>query len=140
MARASRIYLPFDSWPAEDQARWHAAFAEGDRFDESGPGSHLAQSTRRGLLISYARFLAFISANRPDLLELCPKGRIDRLVVTEYAAWRGRSCGYGMVAVDLDALRRALRLICPDVDWSWLLVLAKRIKAAVPRSPGNIIW
>ena len=56
MARKSRIYLPFDRWPAEDQARWQAAFTEGDRFDGSGPGSHLAEATRRNLWISYARF------------------------------------------------------------------------------------
>ena len=40
-----------------------------------------------------------------------------------------------MVAVDLDGLRGALRLICPGVDWSWLLTLSKRIKAAAPRKP-----
>ena len=40
-----------------------------------------------------------------------------------------------MVAVDLDGLRGALRLICPGVDWSWLLTLSKRIKAAAPPKP-----
>jgi integrase len=40
-----------------------------------------------------------------------------------------------MVAVDLDGLRGALRLICPGVDWSWLLTLAKRFRAAAPRKP-----
>ena len=133
MPRAPRIYLPFDSWPAEDQARWQAAFTAGDRFEGTGPGSHLAEATRRNLWISYARFLGFISANRPDLLGLRPEARIDRLVVTEYIAWR--SCGYGMVAFDLAGLRGALRLICPGVDWSWLLSLSKRFKAAAPRKP-----
>ena len=135
MARKSRIYLPFDSWPAEDQARWQAAFKTGDRFDGSGPGSHLAESTRRNLWISYARFLGFISANRQDLLDLLPDARIDPLIVADYVAWRRRSCGDAMVAVDLDCLRGALRLICPGVDWSWLLTITKRIKAAAPRKP-----
>ena len=130
-----RIYLSFDRWPIEDRARWQAAFKAGDRFDGSGPGSHLAEATRRNLWISYARFLAFLSANRHDLLHLRPEARVDRLIVAEYVAWRRRSCGYGMVAVDLDGLRGALRLICPGVDWSWLLTLAKRIKAAAPRTP-----
>ena len=135
MDRATRIYLPFDSWPAEDQARWQAAFAEGDRFEGSGPGSHLAEATRRNLWISYARFLRFISGTRPDLLALRPEARVDRLIVADYVAWRRRSCGYGMVAVDLDGLRGALRLICSGVDWSWLLTLSKRIKAAAPAKP-----
>jgi integrase len=135
MARKPRIYLPFDSWPAEDQARWQAAFKAGDPFDGSGPGSHLAEATRRNVWISYARFLGFLSANRQNLLHLRPEARIDPLIVADYVAWRRRSCGYGMVAVDLDCLRGALRLICPGDDWSWLLVLAKRIKAAAPRKP-----
>jgi len=135
MPRKPRIYLPFDSWPIEDQARWRAAFAEGDRFDGSGPGSHLAEATRRNLWISYARFLGFISANRSDLLELRPEARINPVVVAEYVAWRRSSCGDSMVAVDLDGLRGALRLIGPGVDWSWLLTITKRIKAAAPRKP-----
>src|SRR5262249_17909746 len=83
----------------------------------------------------YARFLSFISANRPDLVALSPGARIDPLVVADYVAWRRRSCGHGMVAVDLDCLRGALRLICPGVDGSWLLTLTKRNSAAAPRIP-----
>jgi integrase/recombinase XerD len=135
MPRKPRIYLPFASWPAEDRGRWQAAFAEGDRFEGHGPGSHLAEATRRNLWISYARFLRFISANCPDLMELRPEARIDTLVVAEYVAWRRRFCGDGMVAVDLEGLRGALRLICPGADWSRLLTLAKRIKAAAPHKP-----
>jgi integrase/recombinase XerD len=135
MPRKPRIYLPFDSWPAEDRACWQTAFKAGDRFDGSGPGAHLAESTRRNLWISYARFLGFISANRHDLLDLRPEARINRFVVAEYVAWRRRSRGYGMVAADLDGLRGALRLICPGLDLAWLLTLTKRIKAAAPRKP-----
>src|SRR5262245_12045888 len=135
MARRSKIYLAFDRWPAEDRARWQAAFSPGDRFDGSGPGSHLAESTRRNLRISYARFLSFVSAHRKDLLELRPEARINPLIVADYVAWRRRTCSYGMVAVDLDGLRGALRLICPSVELSWLLNLSKRFRAAAPRKP-----
>lgn len=135
MARKSRIYLPFGSWPAEDHARWQAAFKTGDRFDGSGPGSHLAEATRRNLFITYARFLRFVAENRQDLLDLRPDARIDPAIVADYVAWRRRSCGDGMVAVDLQGLRGALRLICPGVDWSWLLTISKRIAAAAPRKP-----
>lgn len=135
MARASRIYLSFDRWPAEDRARWEDAFKEGDRFEGSGLGSHLAQSTQRNLWISYARFLRFISTNRRDLLELRPEARIDRVIVAEYVAWRAESGGYGMAAVDIDGLRGVLRLFCPAVDWSWLLTLRKRIAAKAARTP-----
>jgi integrase len=126
--------LPFDNWPAEDQARWHAAFKAGDRFDENGPGAHLAESTRRVQRESYARFLGFISANRADLLDLPPEARIDRNIVADYVAWRRRSCGDVAIAIDLNHLRGALRLVCHGLDWSWLLTITKRIAAAAPRT------
>jgi integrase len=135
MPRAARIYLPFERWPAEDRARWQEVFREGDRFDGSGSGSHLAESTRRNLWISYARFLRFISVNRHDLLDLRPEARIDRVIVAEYVAWRAKSGGYGMAAMDIDGLRGVLRLICPGVDWAWLRTLSKRIAAKAVRKP-----
>jgi integrase len=135
MARKSRVYLPFDSWPAEDQARWQAAFKAGDRFDGSGPGSHLAEATRQNLFLSNARFLRFVFENRQDLVDLPPEARINQLIAADYVTWRRRSCGDAMIAVDLHCLRAALRLICPGIDWSWLLTIAKRIAAAAPRKP-----
>ena len=133
--RKPRMHLPFDNWPAGDQARWHAAFKTGDRFDDSGPGEHLAQSTRTVLREAYARFLGYIVAHRPELLGEPPSARIDRLIVADYVGWRRRFCSDVMVAIDLDHLRGALKLICPGVDWSWLLTITKRIAAMAPRRP-----
>src|SRR5262249_13830618 len=132
---STRAEFALNSWPAEDQRRWQAAFRVGDRFDGSGPGSHLAEATRQNLTESYGRFLRFISTNRSDLLNLMPDDRVDRRTVADYVEWRGRSCGDAMIAVELDRLRGALRLVCPDVDWSWLLTLTKCIAAAAPRKP-----
>ena len=133
MSRKTKMHLPFDDWPAEDRIRWETALATGDRFDESGPGAHLAESTRRVWRESYARFLGFISTYRQDLMHLPPNARLDRLIVADYVAWRSKSCGDVTVVIDLDHLRSALKLICPGVDWSWMLTITKRIAAAAPR-------
>jgi integrase/recombinase XerD len=133
MSRTTRMHLPFNDWPAEDRIRWEWAFKTGDRFDESGPGAHLAETTRRVQRESYGRFLGFISTHHQDLMHLPPDARIDRLLVADYVAWRRTSCGDVTVAIDLDHLRGALKLICPGVDWSWLLTITKRIAAAAPR-------
>jgi integrase/recombinase XerD len=135
MARRSSLYLPVNSWPAEDQQRWQAAFRVGDRFDGSGPGSHLADATRQNLTESYGRYLRFVSTNHCNLLNSTPDERVDRSTVADYVEWRRKSCDDAMIAVELDRLRGALRLICPGVDWSWLLSLTKRIAAAAPRKP-----
>jgi integrase len=129
------MHLPFDNWPAGDQVRWHAAFKTGDRFDDSGPGAHLAESTRKVQREAYARFLGYVAAHRPELLGEPPSARIDRLIVADYVGWRRRFCSDVTVAIDLDHLRGALKLICPGVDWSWLLTITKRIAAMAPRRP-----
>jgi integrase len=137
MSRVSNLMLRFEDWPAEDRSRWKAAFKTGDRFDESGRGSHLADSTRQVWEESYARYLGFISAKHRHLLNLLPDARLDRQYVAEYVAWRRRSCGDMTVAIDLDHLRGALKLICPATDWSWLLTITKRIAATAPRKAGK---
>ena len=75
MSRKIRMRLLFDDWPGEDRKRWESAFKTGDRFDESGPGAHLAESTRRVWRESHARFLGFISTHRQDLMHVTPSAR-----------------------------------------------------------------
>jgi integrase/recombinase XerD len=130
MSPTPKLQLAFELWPAEDQARWRAAFKVGDRFDEAGLGAHLAESTRKAQLESYARFLGYISTKRRDLLNLPPHARIGRNIVADYVAWRRSFRRDLRIAIDLRQLRGALRLTCPGVDYSWLLTITKRIAAA----------
>jgi integrase len=129
--------LSFADWPAEDRRRWEAAFMIADRFDESSCGAHLAPATRKARQESYGRFLGFISGIHPKRLTAPPEARIDRSIVAEYADWRRRSGEVMSLAADLGHLRDALRLICPNTDWSWLLTITKRIAATAPRSAGK---
>src|SRR6516162_4075860 len=137
MPRGTKLMLSFADWPTEDQGRWERAFKTADRFDESGPGAHLAPATRKGRRESYGRFLAFISAVHPDRLATQPEARIDRSTVAEYVEWRKKMSGDTTIYVDLDALRGALKLICPDTDLSWLLTVNKRIVAMAPPKAGK---
>jgi hypothetical protein len=137
MPRGTKLMLSFADWPAEDQGRWERAFKTADRFDDSGPGAHLAPATRKGRRESYGRFLAFISAIHPERLATPPEARIDRSTVAEYVEWRKKMSGDMKIFIDLDALRGALELICLDTDWSWLLPIIKRVTAATPRKAGR---
>ena len=134
MPRGSTIMLPFATWPAEDRNRWETAFAAGDGFDEGGPGAHLAAATRKSRQESYGRYLGFLSAQHSVLLNRDPEARINQELLAEYIAWRGPSCSQRAMAADLDFLHGALKLLCLDTDWSWLLKIIRRLSSTAPRS------
>lgn len=135
MPFASRLQLPFEQWPNADRRHWEHAFQEGDIFDENRRGTHLAEATRKALNVSYARYLRFLSQNHPHLLAKPPEARIDRRLIAEYVGILRKTNQDISIATSLHHLRLALRLICPKVDWSWLLTITKRIAAAAPRKP-----
>jgi hypothetical protein len=105
----------------------------GHHFDEGGPGAHLAEATRRVLKASYARFLSFLSDKHRDRLSLLPEQRVDLQAVADYVGWRRRHREDIVLAVELNHLRQALRLICPSGDWSWVSIIANRISATATR-------
>lgn len=133
MSGEVRLEIPFSDWPIEDRRRWEEAFRAGDRFDESGPGAHLADATQRVLKASYARFLSFLMACDRDQLAKAPGERINRQVLADYLAWRRKRRRDLALITELNHLRGALRLICPDADRSWLLMITKRIAPSMPR-------
>jgi hypothetical protein len=130
-----KLMLPFIHWPPEDRRRWEAAFRSGDLFDENGAGTRLAAATRRLRLRSYGRFLGFLSVKHPKLMTCPPEKRIDRRMAAEYVAWRRRSCGDISLAADLWSLCGALKLLCPNSDWSWLLSITNKIANAATPPP-----
>lgn len=132
-----KIMLPFADWPPEDQKRWEAAFKSGDRFDETVRGAHLAESSRQTRRENYGRYLRFLANNHPELMTLSPEARINRGLLVEYISWRRRLGGEVSLLGDLRHLSLALKLICPDDDWSWLREITKRIAAAAPRHSGR---
>jgi integrase len=136
MPGAPILGLPFEAWPLDDQERWEAAFrAPEDPFDEAGPASHLALTTRRALRSSYGIFLGFIARNHSELFVRPPATRLDRELAAEYLAWRRTTCANVTLANDLHLLRRALGYMCPTADLSWLRPIANRIAAlAQPKS------
>ena len=99
MRHASKLYLPYAAWPADDRTRWDAAFKVGiDRFDDRGPAAQLAEATRLNLMHAYARFLAFVSAHDASLLARTPAARLDRNIIESYVQWQPASCGNATIA------------------------------------------
>jgi hypothetical protein len=137
MPSASKKQLSFREWPADDRQRWEAVFKSGDLFDEADRGAHVAPSTREALRTNYARYLRFIADHHHGLLEHPPEVRLNRELIAEYVSRLRRTNQESSVVTTLRHLRLALRLICPDVDWAWMLTITKRIAAAAPRKAGK---
>jgi integrase/recombinase XerD len=133
MSSTSKKQLPFREWPAGAQQRWAAAFEPGDLFDDANRGAHLAPSTREALRVSFAQYLRFVSDHHKELLDCPPEAWINRQLIAEYVSLLRKTNQETSVATSLHHLRLALRLIYPDIDWSWLLTITKRIAATAPR-------
>jgi integrase len=118
-----------------DQRLWEAVFKPGDLFDEANRGAHLAPSTREALRVSYAQYLRFVSDRHDGLLNCPPEARINRQLVAEYVSLLRKTNQDTSVVSTLHHLRLTLRLLRPDVDWSWLLTITKRIASVAPRKP-----
>ena len=133
MSRIPKRHLPYRAWPIEDRALWAHAF-ERDVFDEGRSTTHLASATIIGLRASYARYLGFLAVYDPERLQLAPPARIDPDSIREFVEHLRQSCRDTSVVSLLHKLGLALGFICPQHDWSWLKIIAKRIYAgAIPR-------
>src|ERR1700683_5531948 len=112
MARGPNMQLAYAAWPEEDRKRWSAANKPGaDPFDDCEGAAHLAEASRRALQASYGRFLGFLAAKHPLLLDRPPEARLNRKMIEQYVAFRRPSCSESGMATDLHLLRLALGFI-----------------------------
>ena len=115
-------------WPPADQAAWKAAFKPGDLFEGGGgAGAHLAPGSRKSIARGYARWLAYLAEQHPDLLGLTPAVRLRKPVVRGYIEELRGEVANMTVAIYLHQLYLAVGLLAPGEDWTWL----RRIKASL---------
>ena len=77
MKRREKQYIAYSEWPAADKRLWEAAFARGkDVFADASPGSPLADRTLAQLEYTYGKFLFFLAAECPELLDAAPADRV----------------------------------------------------------------
>jgi integrase len=121
-------HLPVKEWPEADRALFNNAYKPGDVFDETaGPGAHLAEGTRRMIRTAYRRWLAFLNANYPDGLAMPPVERITPERVRAFVDHLSIETRPTSVAIVIDHLYHAVRLISPMTDWAWLRSLKSRL-------------
>jgi integrase/recombinase XerD len=123
-------HLPLGQWRDTDREAFRAAYEPGDVFDETGgPGSHLAEGTRRMIQTAYRRWLGFLREFYPDDLLKAPADRITLERVRAFVDHLSRGVRPTTVAHVIDNLCYAARLIAPKSDWRWLGSIKSRLVA-----------
>lgn len=122
-------HLPEHLWPAADRAAFDAVYVAGDIFEETaGAGAHLAEGTRKLIKTAYRRWLGFLHTQHACDLELPPAARITRERVRQFIEYIGETRPTS-VAIAIDNLYFAARLISPASDWNWLKLVRSRLIA-----------
>jgi integrase/recombinase XerD len=123
-------HLPFDQWPEADIEAFARAFKAGDVFDNTaGPGAHLAEGTRKMIICPYRRWLKFLRDHDPEALLEPPADRITLDRVRAFVDHLDTEIRPTSVAIAIDNLHYAARLLAPERDWRWLASIKRRLLA-----------
>src|ERR1700737_873584 len=112
------LHLPFDQWPAEDQSLWINATSDTDPFSEAS-GARLAASSKTQYWFAWRRFLGFLTINELSAMKLSPDGRLTRDRVRAYVDHLNETRIPRSVAIEVDALYKAARVMMPEQDLTW---------------------
>ncbi|MCI4680512.1 hypothetical protein K9U39_01040 [Rhodoblastus acidophilus] len=123
-------HLPENQWPAADRQAFEAAFRPGDLFDETGgAGARLAEGSRNCIRMGYRRWLGFLHSAHPDDLRKPPADRISLERVRDFIATLSTEMRPSSVALTIQSLCYAARLIAGERDWRWLSAIKARLVA-----------
>ena len=130
--------VPLEQWPAADQEAWKRALKSAPLFGGSGPAAHLAGSTREDRTYGYGRWIGHLGIHHPPHLDLAPASRVTIGTVTEYIERLEAETTATGVYIYVRALYDMMRVMVPEVDWSWLKEIKGQLgKEWHPRSKAS---
>jgi integrase len=131
VGRRPKLHLPYAEWPAADRELWQRAFSADDPFD-GGAGMRLAKTSKQRYLIGWRRFLAYLALDDPDALEIAPADRPTAQRIHGFVEHLRKTNGVRSVAIQLEAMYHAARVMMPERDWTRLKSIKTRLHAAAP--------
>lgn len=136
----ARKTLPFDQWPEEDRLGWKEAFQIGDLFD-TGPGAHLAESTRQALQFAWGRWLGLLCQQDGQALNLTIADRLTEDRLKAFADHLKTTCSSVSISIVLAHLHRIARLLSPQADWGFVGELRSRLArySSSSRVPHQVV-
>jgi integrase/recombinase XerD len=135
-----RLHLPYAQWPAADRQLWERAMGNDDPFCDAA-GSRLAKTSQNQYLFAWRRFLGFLVVEEPSALDVAPAERLTIERIRQFVGHLAKTNKPGSVAIQVDALYKAARVMMADHDWTWLKSVKARLHAAAPShsSTGPVI-
>ena len=115
----------FPAWPALDQAAWSWGCTPLEPFAAPfavpRPGAKMRQGTLDKIRKGYGRWLCFLAAHSTLDADQPPLARVTRPRLRAYfqALRQAGNADYTVIG-RFDELRRAMRIIAPGVDVSWI--------------------
>jgi integrase/recombinase XerD len=126
-----KLHLPYALWPEADRQLWERATTGDDPFSDAA-GMRLAKTSQRRYLFGWRRFLGFLTVDDPAVLEMAPFDRLTLERVRKFAAHLAETNAPQSVAIQIDALYKAARVMLPGHDWNWLKSVKARLYATAP--------
>jgi integrase/recombinase XerD len=129
--------LALEDWPEHDRARWQAGSEPQDLISLRNRAHDWSPAGRQLVQNCYGQWLWWL-AERDGLDRLCSPGeRVTEALVLAYVAEiRKRVRAYSVDGM-VRGILRALAVIEPQRDWTWLQTIARNLKA-VATSKGAL--
>jgi len=105
-----------------------------DPFSDAA-GSRLAKSSKRQYQSAWRRYLGFLAIEEPLALEVAPAHRLTVGRTRAFASHLAATNKPQSVAIQIDALYKAARVMMPQQDWTWLKTMKARLYKAAPSHP-----
>jgi integrase len=123
-----------------DQQLWQQATSSSDPFSDA-TGAGLAIASKKQYLFAWRRFLGFISIEDQPALDLSASERLTKTRVRSFADHLSKTHIPRSVAIQIDALYKAARVMMPELDLLWLKSIKARLHSAAPlrRASGPVI-
>jgi integrase/recombinase XerD len=136
----ARLHLPFSQWPLADQHLWQQATSSADPFSEAA-GASLAVTSKTQYLFAWRRFLGFLSVGDQSALDLPASERLTKARIRSFTDHLAKTNIPRSVAIQMDALYKAARIMMPELDLSWLKLMKARLHSAAPlkRASGPLV-
>ncbi|MDB5610941.1 MAG: hypothetical protein JWP25_7841 [Bradyrhizobium sp.] len=131
MRYRAKLHLPFDQWPLNDRQLWEQATNDIDPFSEA-TGARLAARSKHQYLFAWRRFLGFVVLEDGPALMLPPAERLTKERVHAFTNHLAKTNIPRSIAIQIDALYKAARIMQPNQDLSWLKSMKARLHSAAP--------